>query len=67
MIETVKTCNMCNKEDRSSPYPYNYIISDGISCPRIQEGWQNISQIDLCPSCVKEKLIPFLQENGVKI
>lgn len=74
-IEYFKKCDLCGfetyaKDEKWSTSPYNILetevkIKEGKNYP---EGGDWVEKFfDICPQCFKEKLIPWLENQGVKI
>jgi len=71
------TCDMCGKEGseggwKSSKWNMNETElevrvrqTEGTNYP--EGGWGTEYVIDMCPSCFKNRLIPWLKSEGVKI
>jgi len=73
-----RSCDICNLVSDSADWPCtsNYAINeteisitirhkDGSNYPDGGNGTE--TQIDLCPKCFKDKLIPWLQSQGASI
>ena len=75
LVET--TCDLCGKVAKrgnwgSSTYNVNEVEvevtvrqKDGSSYP--DGGWGTALEVDICPDCFKNTLIPFLRSKGAKI
>ena len=71
------SCDLCGKEGFQENWEKSYYSVDetevsvtirqkeGRSYP--DGGWHTEVDIDICPECFKNTLIPFLKEKGVKI
>jgi RNA polymerase subunit RPABC4/transcription elongation factor Spt4 len=78
-IEVVSgiSCDLCGKEGFQEGWQESYYVIDEpeISVSVRQKegrnypdgGWFEEVNIDICPQCFKNTLIPFLKEKGVKI
>ena len=74
LVET--TCDLCGAIAKSgdwgsSSYEVNEVEievtvrqKDGRSYP--QDGWGTKYEVDMCPNCFKDKLIPWLESQGCK-
>ncbi len=75
LVETC--CDLCGKVAKlgtweKSTYEVNEVEievtvrqKDGVSYP--DGGWGTELRVDLCPTCFKETLIPFLRQKGAEI
>jgi hypothetical protein len=71
-----KVCDMCGKEDKIHPWGNNWVGDYRIEETTIQyetgthypeSRSTTIYSIDICPDCFKNKLIKWLNEQGVNI
>jgi predicted alpha/beta superfamily hydrolase len=72
-----RTCDLCGREAKSSDwdggcYDLNETTlkvvakqKDGSNYP--EGGYGNEYEIDLCPDCFRDRLVPWLQSQGAKI
>ena len=60
-------CDMCKEEQIHGDF---WLHSDGIQLFRPQLlnwAWHRLSNLDFCPKCIKNKIAPWLIENGCKL
>lgn len=68
MINNIKTCDICKIEQKLNTYNPYFFSMDGIYDDHIKKhDWIKICEIDLCPDCRKNKLLPWLIEMGVSV
>ena len=75
LVET--TCDLCGVVAKKGGWDSSYYEvaeteievtvrqKDGESYP--DNGWGHSYQIDICPKCFKDKLVPWLKSQGAKI
>ena len=75
LVET--TCDLCGAVAKqgnweSSVYEVNEVEvevtvrrKDGVSYP--EGGWGTALEVDICPKCFNDKLVPFLRSQGANI
>ena len=70
-------CDLCGTESEQSHWGESYCESDEIEVSVVVKRREGFNypygghgteiDLDICPKCFKEKLIPFLQEQGANI
>lgn len=76
-IMTLCKCDICGLEAKSCNWDASIYesketeisvtcsLNEGTTYP--DGGWGEMFQIDICPKCFKEKLIPWIESHGSKV